>query len=274
LLNDWNFGNQESPGSVWSASGSAPYWGSSQAAQTGTYASALSADYSFPGNVFQTSTGANPALFTGYGPQTFTPQGTGLTLWDHYVGGPQQLAIHSNGSVYFYDWSSGMINTEGKRYFPFGGATETYGQVKAQMAGPNNGSWSAIWMLPDQGENGTGQEIDIQEYNVSGPNQYKMYSHVQGPAVQIAAGTASTPLYAGYHVYAWDINSATQTITVYLDGAQVGTFTGPQVGARYYLILDAAVSSGNASWEASEGFVPNSTVDMALRVDEVQIYQR
>jgi hypothetical protein len=274
FLNDWNFGNQEQPGSVWSQSGSFPYWGSSQAAQSGTYASGLGADYAFPGNVFQTSTGANSALIGGYAPQSFLAQGTGLTLQDHYVGGPQQVPIHSNGSVYSYEWSSGMINTEGKRFFPFGGATEFYGQVKAKMAGPNNGSWSAIWLLPDRGESGTGQEIDVQEYNVSGASPYAMYSHVQGPAVAIGTGKSSTPLSDGYHVYSWDVNSATQTISVYLDGAQIGTYTGPQVGSRYFLILDAAVSSGNASWQQQEGFVPNSTADMAMGVAEIQIYQR
>jgi hypothetical protein len=224
--------------------------------------------------VFQTSTGANPALCPGDAPQTFTAQGTGLSIQDHYVGGPKQVAIQSNGSVYYYYWSGGVINTEGKRFFPFGGATEMYGQVRAQMAGPNNGSWSSIWMLPDQGESGTGQEIDVQEYNVSGADPYKMYSHVQGPAVQIAAAAAQSPLYAGYHVYAWHLNSATQTITVYLDGAQVGTFTGSQVGARYFLILGAHVSSGNQTWQTQEGFVANSMADMALKVAEVQIYQR
>ena len=274
FLNDWNFGIQEKVGSVWSVSGSAPYWGSSSAAQTGTYASGNSANYAFPGNVFQTSTGGDSSLFTGYSPQAFNSQGTGLTLFDHYVGGPQQLAIHSNGSVYYYEWSSGTINTEGKRYFPFGGATEMYGQVKAELAGPNDGSWSSIWMLPDQGASGTGQEIDIQEYNVSGPRPNTIYSHVQAPAVQFASAAASTPLYSGYHVYGWDLNSATQTITVYLDGAEAGTFTGPQVGAKYFLILNANISSGTQSWEKSEGFVSNSNADMALNVEEVQIYQR
>jgi hypothetical protein len=274
LLNDWNFGIQERANAVWSRSGSFPYWGSSQAAQTGTYASGNGADYSFPGNVFQTSNGANAALFTGYTPQTFTAQGSGLTLQDHYVGGPKQLSIQSNGSVYYYQWSSAVLNTQGKRFFPFGGATEFFGQVKAKMAGPNNGSWSAIWMLPDQDANGTGQEIDIQEYNVSGANPYKMYAHVQAPAVSIGTGTSSTPLSAGYHVYAWHVNSATRTITVYLDGVQVGTYTGAQVGARYFLILDAAIASGMQDWQKQEGFVPNSTADMAMGVSEIQIYQR
>ncbi len=274
FFDDWNFGNQQAPGAVWSRSGSNPYWGSSSGAQTGTYASGLMASYAFPGNVFQTSTGANSALFTGYSPQTFSRQGTGLTLFDHYVGGPDQLAIQSNGSVYFYEWSSGMINTEGKRYFPFGSATEFFAQVKAQMAGPNNGSWSAIWTLPDQGENGTGQEIDIQEYNVSGPDPDRMYSHVQAPAVQFASGAASTPLYAGHHVYGWHVNSATQTVTAYLDGIQTGTFTGAQVGTRYFLILNANVSSGQQSWQVSEGFVTNSNADMSMSVAEIQVYQR
>jgi hypothetical protein len=274
LLNDWNFGNQQRPGAVWSQSGSNPYWGSSPGAQNGTYASAFDAEYDFPGNVFQTSSGANQALFGGYAPQTFMAQGTGLTLWNHFVGGPQQLAIHSNGSVYFYEWSAGMINTESKRFFPFGTATEFYGQVKAKMAGPNSGSWSGIWMLPDQAEGGTGQEIDIMEYNVSGANPNKMYSHVQGPAVLVGVGTSSTPLYQDDHIYAWDVNSATQTVTFYLDGIETGTHTGGQVGARYYLILDAGVSSGQQAWQVGEGFVVDSTADMSMRIAEIQIYQR
>ncbi len=273
FLNDWNFGVQQTPGAVWSVSGSNPYWGSSQGAESGRYASGDSADYSFPGNIFQTSTGANSALFGGYSPQTFTAQGTGLTLQDHYVGGPQQLAIQSNGSVYYYEWSSGVLNTESKRFFPFGGATEFYAQVSAKMAGPNNGSWSAIWTLPDQDESGTGQEIDVQEFNVSGPNPDDMYSHVQAPAVLIGTGTSSTPLYAGYHTYGWDVSSATQTVTVYLDGVQTGTFTGAQVGSKYFLILDAAVSSGQQSWQSSEGFESNSNADMAMSVAEIQVYQ-
>jgi hypothetical protein len=273
LLNDWNYGVQQDPGAVWSRSGSNPYWGSSQAAQSGSYASGLSADYSFPGNIFQTSTGANTSLFGGYTPQSFTSAGTGLTLWDHYVGGPQSLSIESNGSIYYYMWTSGVLNTEGKRFFPFGAATEFYAQVSAEMAGPNNGSWSAIWTLPDQGQSGAGQEIDIQEYNVSGANEYDMYSHVQAPAVLVGTGTSSTPLCSGYHLYGWHVNSATQTLTTYLDGTQTGTYTGAQVGSKYFLILDAAISSGQASWQTSEGFVVNSTTDMAMRVAEIQVYQ-
>jgi hypothetical protein len=274
FLNDWNFGNQERPYAIWSMSGSFPYWGSSSCAQTGTYASGLSAAYAFPGDAYQTSTGGDAALFAGYTHQTFVPTGTGLTLVDNYVGGPQPLAIQSNGSVYYYEWSSGMINTEGKHYFPFGGANEFFLQVSARTAGPNNGSWSAIWMLPDQGASGTGEEIDIQEFNVGGPDPYGMNSHVQAPVVDLGTIHAATPLDAGYHTYGLHVNSATQTLTLYLDGVQGTTYTGAQVGARYYLILNSNVSSGQAAWERYEGFVTNSTANMAMGVAEVQVYQR
>jgi beta-glucanase (GH16 family) len=232
----------------------------------------LSADYGFPGNVVQTSTGADTTLLGGYTPQQFTSQGTGLTLADHFVGGPQQVDIQSNGSVYYYEWTSGMLNTEGKRFFPFGGATEFFVQVSARMAGPNNGSWSAVWMLPDVG--GSGQEIDLQEYNVSGANPDNMYSHVQGPPVLVGTGTSAVPLCDGDHVYGLHVNSATHTLTTYLDGMQTGTYTGAQVGSGYFLILDAAVSSGQASWQTSESFVSNSNADMAMGVAEIQVYQR
>jgi hypothetical protein len=128
-------------------------------------------------------------------------------------------------------------------------------------------------MLPDQGENGTGQEIDIQEYNVDGPSPNGMNSHVQEPAVLVGSGTSSTPLDTGYHVYGWHVNSATQTLTLYLDGVQTGTYTGAQVGSKYFLILDAAVSSGQQSWQSSEGFVSSSDANMAMSVAEVQVYQ-
>jgi len=38
--------------------------------------------------------------------------------------------------------------------------------------------------------------------------------------------------------------------------------------------LHATVSSGQASWEKSEGFVTNSNADMQMNVAEVQVYQR
>jgi hypothetical protein len=126
--------------------------------------------------------------------------------------------------------------------------------------------------LPDVG--GSGQEIDVQEYNVSGPDPDKMYSHVQAPAVLVGTGTSATPLYAGYHVYGWHVDSSTKTLTTYLDGVQTGTFTGAQVGSAYFLILDAAVSSGQQSWQSSEGFVSNSTADMTMSIAEIQVYQR
>jgi beta-glucanase (GH16 family) len=162
--------------------------------------------------------------------------------------------------------------TRGKRFFPFGGATQFFAQVNARMAGPNSGSWSAIWTLPDVG--GTGQEIDVQEYNVSGPDPGKMYSHVQAPAVLVGTGTSAAPLSAGYHVYGWSVDVPAQTLTTYLDGVETGTYTGPQVGSKYFIILDAAVSSGEQGWQSSEGFATNSNADMAMSVAEIQVYQQ
>jgi hypothetical protein len=271
LLNDWNFGMQQMPDEAWAVSGSSPYVGSSLGCGN-TYASGDGADYSFPGSVFQTSTGANSALLGSYSPQIFISQGTGLTMQDHYVGGPLQIAIQSNGTICYYEWWSGVLNTEGKRFFPFGGATEFYAQVSAEMAGPNSGSWSGIWMLPDEGEGGTGQDFNVQSFNVEGPNAYSMYSEVDGTA--LGTGTSSTPLYAGYHTYGWDVSSTTQTVTLYLDGNKTATYTGSEIGSRYFLVLDAEVSSGQQSWESAEGFVTDSNADMAMGVAEVQVYQK
>jgi hypothetical protein len=75
-------------------------------------------------------------------------------------------------------------------------------------------------------------------------------------------------------VYGWHVATATKTLTTYLDGVQTGTYTGAQVGSGYFLILDAAVSSGQQTWQSSEGFTTNSNADMAMSVAEIQVYQR
>ncbi len=275
FLNDWNFGMEQETNSVWSASGKAPYWGSATGDQEGNgYAAGSQADYAYPGNVFQTSAGANSSLFGGYSPQTFTSQGSGLSLQDVYVGGPQVQATESNGSTYDYEWTGGIVNTEGKRYFPFGTATEFYLQVKAQMAGPNNGSWSSIYILPDTGEGGTGNNVYLQEFNYDGPNADEMVAKILGTSLlPIGIGTASSPLYAGYHVYGCDLNTTTSTVTAYLDGVSIGSYTGT-LGSKYFLVLDAAVSSGQQPWQTSVGFVTNSDANMAMSVAEVQVYQQ
>ena len=172
-------------------------------------------------------------------------------------GGPQQQAIQSNGTTDFYEWSSGVINTEGKRYFPFGSATEFYLQVNAKNGGPEQRRLVGhLDALPRPGRerqpvrrSTTGQEMDV-----DGPNRYAMVSHGSGPRGRDRKNfKASTTLDGNYHVYGCHVNSSTHTVTMLLDGAQAGTFTGAQVGARYFLILHATVSSGQASWEKSEG---------------------
>jgi hypothetical protein len=101
-----------------------------------------------------------------------------------------------------------------------------------------------------------------------------MYSHMQNPAVEVAAGTSASPLDTSYHVYGCHVQSSTHTVTMVLDGVSAGTFTGAQVGAGYFLIMESSLSNGQASWEKSEGFVPNATTDMSMGIAEVQVYQR
>ena len=185
------------------------------------------------------------------------------------------MAIQSNGSVYYYEWSSGLINTEGKRYFPFGGATEMYGQVKAQMAGPNDGSWSAIWMLPDQGASGTGQEIDIQEYNVSGPRPEQDVLARRGArsAIRYRRGEHSALRRLPRLWVAPELGDAN-------DHRLPRRRRGRHVhrsSSRREVLLDPECQRlvrTRVVAEVQEGFVPNSTADMAMRVDEIQIYQR
>jgi hypothetical protein len=261
-LKNWNYGitdDNTSGGSggylPWGASGSAPYWGSLEST-VGVL------DYDLPGNVFQTSTGADTTLYSSYSPQTFHATGWGVSFTAHYTGS-RSWDTEPYGDV-TESWTSGAINSYNNISFPSGSHTRCYVQIKAQMMGQassDNGAWNALWFL---GQGNEQREIDLQETGLSGQSPDIITSHLQTPPVEIDSYTSASDLSAGYHIYGMQL--VDQVVTIYLDNVLVGTATSGTTGP-YFLIMNGAIASG------MYGAAPTDDVDMTMNVMEVQVYQ-
>jgi hypothetical protein len=266
-LANWNYGitDDNTSGSgggyePWAASGTAPYFGSYEGGPSDVGV----LDYDLPGNVSQTSSAANSALFSTYSPQAFTPSGCGVTLNATYTG-PRTWSTASYGNV-STTWTSGAINSYNHISFPSAGHTNVYVQIKAQMMGYNgsdNGAWNALWFL---GQGNEDREIDLQETGLAGQSPAMIVSHLQTPAQLVASTAAPADLSAGYHIYGMDLNAATGVVSIYLDNVLVGTATVGDPGP-YFLIMNGAIANG------SYGAAPAANVNMQMKVAEVQVYQ-
>jgi len=263
-LNNWNYGIGGNTGNYypWSGSGTAPYYGSSEH----TYAS----DYDVPGNVSQTSRGANSSLFSTYSPQNFSSTGCGVTFTAHYTGA-RNWNTTNEGTLTDY-WTSGAINTYNKVSFPTDGRTSFYVQIKAQMMGYNginNGAWNALWLLPVG--NWNEDEIDLQETGLQDNNSPNYFNSTlqSSPSQEIDRYKSSSDLSAGYHTYGVEVTS-NGTITTYLDNAEIGTIKdGTGLTGPYYLIMNGALFK-----QGKLGVGWTNTNDMKMNIAEVQVYQK
>ena len=263
-LNNWNYGIGGNTGNYypWSGSGTAPYYGSSEH----MYAS----DYDVPGNVSQTSSGANSSLFSTYSPQNFPSTGCGVTFTAHYTGA-RNWNTTNEGTLTDY-WTSGAMNTYNKVSFPTNGRTSFYVQIKAQMMGYNgidNGAWNALWLLPVG--NWDEDEIDLQETGLqdnSSPN-YLNSTLQSSPSREIDSYRSSSNLSAGYHTYGVEVTS-NGTITTYLDNVETGTINdGTGLTGPYYLVVNGALFK-----QGKLGVGWTNTNDMKMNIAEVQVYQK
>jgi len=268
-LNAWNYGvtdlDVSTPGTYTpeGETGPSPYWGSNMCP------CASSGDYDLPGNVSQTSTGANSSLVSTYTPQIFKKHGWGLTFTAHYTG--LKTYVTTNEGDQTYTWTSGMMNTFNKVDFPDPGKgyTDAYIQIKAQMMGyegHDNGAWNALWFLG--ATNSATQEIDLQETGLTGDSPNVMFSHDWYPAdTQVVDDTSPYDLSAGYHVYGMEINEKTNTMRMYLDNKLVGTDSNVGSTGPWFIILDGAIASKYSA-------PPAANVDMSMNVMEIQVFQR
>jgi beta-glucanase (GH16 family) len=150
-----------------------------------------------------------------------------------------------------------------------------------QQPDTTTGMWPGLWMLPGSTANTTTDnfEIDLQEggYTATGSaNDTEAYhEHDNNPGGSTCGGVAATgvDLAAGFHVYglAW---VAGQSLTYYLDGAQVGQITSSQCGISdepMEIILDLQVAINASGWHTLVGSTtPSPSV---MQISEVQVYQ-
>jgi hypothetical protein len=277
-LANWNYGvtdfntsgSPTAPGYSyypWYASGSAPYWGSAVGTQED--------DYGFPGNIWQTSTGPNAALYTTYSPQIFNPSGYGVSITCHYVGSTSTAGFP-------YHWSAGHINNYGKGTWPTG-YSEYFYQVNMQCGGGGsdlvNGSWAASWFL---GQTSEGYEVDLQEFGLNDLGEanpsYYLNSTVHTSTVNVDYyGTASynigSSLSAGYHVYGLHYIPGT-SINFYVDNVVRGPgYSGSAVTQQMFNILSGGLAVGTSPTDTYRSSW-SSTADMITNIQEVQCYAR
>jgi hypothetical protein len=269
-LRHWNYGLTDTDFSGTSGkyiaegqTGSYPYVGSDEEPQ-------WVADYDVPGNVWQTSTGADSALYSGYAPQRFDKNGWGVTFTAHYTG-PVTYKTTNEGNITF-DWTSGCLNTFDKFSFPdeAKGYTEAYVQMRVMQMGyeaTDNGAYNSWWFL-GQKDSDTTREIDLQETGKESSAADLMNSHIQSPLQQVAAYDTGGDLSTSYHVYAMDLNYKTNTLEMYFDNKLVGSMSDVDFGGPYFIILAGALSSG----DQFPG--PSNDGDMDMRVSQVQVYER
>ena len=150
------------------------------------------------------------------------------------------LGTDSSGAPKTYPYTSGMVTTRPSFQFTYG-----YVQIVATIPG-GTGTWPALWLVA--ADNSWPPEIDIME-NWGSTNTVSDTVHwgsSQDPQQQSTQVTSSTDLTNGWHTYglAWEPGS----LTWYLDGKVVDTFTGSNVPSQaMYLIANLAIDGPAAS---------------------------
>jgi len=252
------------------------------AAPSGYSSSELVFDDSFAGtslnkanwNTYVTSGTADGATWYG---DTSTwsaigPPNNGVNLEDYVPSHVQvdnglSLSATRGSAQSGYSWTSGMVDTQG--LFSFTGG---YMQIKAQMPDSSSGMWPALWFLPAEygpsSENTDEIDLDEAGFLLSGVNTNDIFAsnlHTPGNAQTVV--NLGKDLSAGYHVYGIQYLPG-KSVTMYLDGTKVATYTTNVPSDPMELIINLAVT--NASWHsATSSATPSPAV---MRVAEVQAY--
>ncbi len=158
-----------------------------------------------------------------------------------------------------YQYTSGMVNSEGGFQFKFG-----YVQWRAKLP-VGQGLWPALWLLP--ADNSWPPEIDALEVVGGQPNIWTGANH---PATGASRGFdfKIAGLSRGWHTFG--VNWEPGRITWYVDGHAVAADVSTGVSdTPMYLVMDLAVGG---SWPG----YPNRTTPFpsSLEVSAVQVWQR
>ncbi len=150
-----------------------------------------------------------------------------------------------------YPYASGLVTTFSSFNFTYG-----YVQVVARIPG-GTGTWPALWLLPENGS--WPPEIDIMEnYGTSTLMEATLHWGAAAGQEAYRDVTSSSDLTSGWHTYGllWEPGS----LTWYLDGQVVYTFTGSEVPSQPMYFLANLAIEGPAA--------PSSSFD----IQSVQIY--
>lgn len=167
------------------------------------------------------------------------------------------MGTNKSGQPEVYQWRSGIVTTYSSFDFTYG-----YIQVTARIPS-GDGLWPALWLLP-QNESWP-PEIDIME-NLGGNTSVvscTIHPTTGGQVQTIYQSPVS--LSSGWHTYA--VNWEPHSITWYVDGHQVATYTGTIPNEPMYFLADLAVSG---SGETPDYSTPTSA---SFEISSVEIFQ-
>jgi beta-glucanase (GH16 family) len=125
---------------------------------------------------------------------------------------------------------------------------QAYGHYEARIAFPaGKGYWPAFWLL-DGWDHSSTDELDTMEVcanplGLNGGNDASLLHNTIHSTVQIGNDTRTSDLSLDWHVYGIDWRPG--TVTFFLDGAPVWTYTGPAVPSSSMVVaLNFGVGGG------------------------------
>jgi len=161
---------------------------------------------------------------------------------------------NSSGAPKIYPYRSGMVTTYTSFRF-------TYGLVRVVARLPGGiGTWPALWLLPANGS--WPPEIDIMENFGLARTELDTFHWASwnGPQEHRTTVTSPSDLARGWHRYSLDWEPG--SLTWYLDGKVVDSYTGSNVPSRpMYLLANLAIDGPAAS-------------SASFDIESVQIWQR
>jgi hypothetical protein len=195
------------------------------------------------------------------------------TTGNHMVGGNGNLVMVASPSSHFssqgYAWATAGISSYGHAYLPAAGG---YVQWRAKMPDSRYGAWAGLWMLDtnasneiDMQESGTGTNLTTVNNNLA----VNVHTDSNGQTV-IDTGVDLTQ---DYHIYGLKY-IPNKSITFYLDGAAMATYTSGIPNVQYEIIMDfefCGVFAGCAGWH-TVGDPANHPGPFEFDVNDVQIY--
>lgn len=177
----------------------------------------------------------------------------------HLIAERAPTAGHlADGAAATYSWRSGMVTTYKSFAFTYG-----YIVLKAR-ASPGYGLWSAMWLLPKNGDDLP--EIDVAEVWGANTKHIGRYYHLADGTRFDGSGMLGDETSEGWHTFALDWEPG--SMTWYTDGRVSARFTGTVPSIPMYLLANLAVDGKPGSDPTAATPSPDS-----LDIQSVEVYQ-